>query len=72
MVIYMKTQIQISNHINELVVKMEDTKHFMDHGATNLIFHMEHKRELMSIATEIRHLCWAIDEDVPNHIFDLL
>ncbi|NOR84540.1 hypothetical protein GQ473_00335 [archaeon] len=68
----MKIQIQVLNRIDELTCEMEDTKHSMDNGGTNLFFYMEHKRKLLEQATEIKHLCWVIDEEVPKHILALL
>ena len=68
----MKTPIEIINHINDLTDEMKDTKHSMNNCGTNLFFYMEHKRKLLDTATEIKHLCWVIDEDVPNHILYLL
>ena len=44
----------------------------MQKNGTNLFFHMEHKRMLMSKATEIKHLCWAVDIEVPKKVYDLL
>lgn len=68
----MKTETEILNRINGLIVEMKDTKHSMQNGGTNLFFHMEHKRELLSSAIEIKHLCWVINIEVPNCVLDLM
>lgn len=70
--IKMKSEIDILNHINGLIVEMNETKQSMQKNGTNLFFHMEHKRMLMSKATEIKHLCWAVDIEVPKKVYDLL
>jgi len=67
-----KTITRIVDRINELVVEMEDTNNSMINGGTNLFFYMEHKRALLEKSTEIKHLCWVIEEEVPRHILDLL
>jgi len=51
---------------------MEDTNHSMKNGGTDLFYHMEHKRLLSAKSTEIKHLCWVIKKEVPEHILELL
>ena len=69
-VINTKTETEIRERINELTAKLKSINATIHRD--NYLIYSEEVKAKFDCLYEIRHLCWVLDEPVPESILDLI